>query len=167
MTPREIAACAVAVLVVVGVAAACDDIPPDRSKLVTDVPPPNSATAGDDAQPPAYEASVPDGGDAAPYTGAVLTACDTCVCAKDTSYCFAGATLRAPMGGAGKDAGDAGPPICTTSSGASATIGCTTLPAACAAKPTCACIIDALQPLYRCYLNCADDGSKWLVYCPS
>lgn len=165
-------------LVSIGSIGACSDkVQPTGSRLVTDVPPP-APPAPDDAQPPSYEASVPDGSDdGSPYTraDADLSACDGCECAKDTSYCFAGATLRAPIvrgGGAGTDGGgdgggDAGPTTCPTSSGATAKLGCTTLPAECAAKPTCACIIDTLQPFYRCYLNCADDGAKWLVYCPS
>ena len=170
MTPRALVASALGAVVAVGTIGACgDDIQPTGSRLIVDAPPPTPPPPGDDAQPPVYEASIPDGADDALYTrvDANLGACDSCICAKDTSFCFGGATLRAPMGGAGTDAGDAGPSVCPTASGATATIGCNTVPAACAAKPTCACIIDTLQPLYRCYLNCADDGSKFIVYCPN
>ncbi len=172
MTPRAMVACAFGSLLFFAMLGACDNIQPASSKLLTDVPPLPPPPPADDAQPPVYDAGIPDGAGDALYTraDANLGACNTCVCAKDTSFCFGGATLRAPVGGAGTDAGDAGdagPAICPTASSASPAVGCNTLPAACAAKPTCACIIDALQPLYRCYLNCADNGSEWLVYCPN
>ncbi len=172
MTLRAFVACALGSVVALGATFSCGDrIQPTGSSLVVDVPPPVPKPV-DDARPPDYDAGISDGSDASPYTraDADLKACDTCVCAKDTSFCFGGATLAAPVIIAGADAGDggdAGPAICPTASGAAAQVGCNTLPPACAAKPTCACIIDTLQPLYRCYLNCADDGSKWLVYCPS
>jgi hypothetical protein len=141
------------------VAVGCSDrIQPSGSTLVKDVPPPPPPPPDEDASGPGYDAGARDG-----YVpvDANYGACAGCVCAPETSYCFAGATPRA-------DALDAAPPpVCTTASGSPPQVGCNTVPAACAAKPTCACIIDTLQPLYRCYLNCRDDGDQKLVYCPN
>ncbi len=173
MTLRALAASGLAAVLAASAVGACSDrVQPTGSRLVVDAPPPVPPAPRDDAQPPSYDAGAPDG-DASLYArgdAANLSACKGCVCAKDVSFCFAGATLAFPRVGAGADAGDAGDPgpqICATASAPPAVVGCNTLPAACAAKPSCACIIDTLQPAYRCYLNCADDGTEWLVYCPN
>ena len=156
MKSRVIAGAAVALIVPSG--ACADKVQPAGSTLIKDAPPPSPSAPPDDAQPPAYDAGVI--GDT-PYTkaDADLGACSSCVCSPSTSFCFAGATLRAAM-----DSG--GPVPCTVASGATPQVGCNSLPAACAAKPSCECIIAALQPMYACYLNC-QAGSSWLVYCPN
>jgi hypothetical protein len=143
------------------IAAACADrVQPVGSNPVTNAPP---------APPPSDQDAAPapdDAGsslDAYPSVDANLHACAGCTCAPETSYCFAGASPRAPA-----DAGaDAAPGVCATASGSPPQVGCNAIPAACTATPTCACIIDVLQPLYRCYLNCSTNGDGMLVYCPN
>jgi hypothetical protein len=150
--------CAIAML---AFAACADRIQPAGSTLVKDVPPPPPPPDDQDAdQPPPYDAGIPDG-----YTpvDANYKACAGCVCAPSSSYCFAGASPRAP----GDAGGDGGPVTCTTASSSPPQVGCNTIPSACTATPNCACIIDFLQPLYRCYLNCRNDGDGMLVYCPT
>jgi hypothetical protein len=144
-------------------AAACDKVQPAGSTLVKDVPPAPPEPPADDGGQPLLDGPIY--GDAPVYTpfDADLGACSSCACAQGTSFCFGGGSTKAPTG----DGGDAGPKPCTTASTAIPEVGCNTLPAACAAKPTCACIIDTLQPSFRCYLNCQDDGKQFLVYCPN
>lgn len=63
---------------------------------------------------------------------------------------------------------DAGPPPppCSMLAAGSTTPGCTSLPAACSANPTCACLLMALQPLYdSCYLVCTPSPGYIEVYC--
>lgn len=159
MKSRVIAGAALAVAVVAG---ACGDkVQPAGSTLITDAPPPAPSAPPDDAQPPVFDAGTIDD---APYdvyakSDADLGACSSCICSTSTSYCFGGGTLRAAM-----DSG--GPVPCTVASGTAPQVGCNNLPAACAAKPSCECVIAALQPLVACYLNC-QAGSSWLVYCPN
>ena len=151
---------ALALAATASVAACGDKVQPTGSKLVTDVPPLPPPSTEDDASAPVFEAGASDGAlDAYLRVDANLGACSGCVCSPDTSYCFAGATPRAPT--------DGGPTACTVSTSATPEVGCNTLPSACTQKPTCACIIDTLQPLYRCYLNCQTSGDGFLVYCPN
>jgi hypothetical protein len=154
----------VVAVVLSGVLGACDSIPPAGSTLITDVPP-EPPPPPDDATPPPFEAGPIDSGPTdALYTvvDADLSACATCDCSPQTSFCFAGASPREPV-----DAGpDAGPGPCSVNPGPTPAIGCNALPAACTATPSCGCILSVLQPQYRCYLNCRTDGSGFLVYCP-
>ena len=141
-------------------AAACDDIPPTGSKLVSGVPPLHDAGNGEDedASQPLYDAGWAARDASAPID-ANMAACSGCVCPPETAFCFAGTTPRAsgPEGGA---------PACSVSTSSPPQVGCNALPAVCSADPTCACIIDTLQPLYACYLNCQDTQDGFLVYCP-
>jgi len=103
----------------------------------------------------------------APYPG--IGACDTCTCAATAGYCFGGATARLPLVApeardAGGDAGEGGLPACPILTATPAAIGCNALPAGCT---DCACVAEALQPAYSCYLVCAFDGAQMTVYCPN
>jgi hypothetical protein len=151
----------IALTIALLVVAACGDkIQPSGSTLVKDVPPQPPPPDDQDAASPVYDGAIPDG-----YTpvDANFQACAGCICAPKTSFCFAGASPRAP-GDAGDDGG---PTACTTASTSPPQVGCNTIPSACTATPNCACIIDNLQQFYRCYLNCRNDGDGMLVYCPS
>jgi hypothetical protein len=148
--------------VVMALAAACDKIQPVGSSLVRGVPPPPPPPPPEDASQPLLDSGLTGDGPVYEKFDADLTACSMCTCEQATSFCFAGATPRAPV-----DAGEGGVPPCTVASGPTPEIGCNAMPAECAATPTCGCILAALQPKYRCYLNCADDGSQFLVYCPN
>jgi hypothetical protein len=86
--------------------------------------------------------------------------CGGCACTPDAHYCFGGGTFRAPA--------EAGIPACALpEAGASVQVGCNALPAACAAAPTCDCILNAIQSQVRCYLVCQPLGGQLLVYCPT
>lgn len=111
-----------------------------------------------------------------------LTACSDCACTPDTHFCFGGGASRslspqiADAGAASSDAGDGGDgglaacPLPGSAGGGEAgtiQVGCNNLPAECAATPTCACVLNAIQPHFQCYLVCHDPGASLLVYCPS
>jgi hypothetical protein len=128
---------------------------------------------------PPIDANIPD----APLYDALgnyapLTACNGCTCSGDTHFCFGGGTPRGLAGpgdggtdeptDASVDAGDGGLPLCPVPSNpATVQVGCNALPAACAADPTCACVLTAIQPAFRCYLVCQNTSGLPQVYCPA
>ncbi len=150
-------------------------------------------TAGQDtgaAQPP------PDSGeDSADGYGPAVVACAACSCDPTMNYCFSGGAIATDNGGGvvpdSSDTGDgdtphlpvvqlaggfgepdgaadAGPPPppCPVLPAGSAQPGCIPLPASCAANPTCACVLGALQPQYTsCYLVCTPTPGFLSVYC--
>jgi hypothetical protein len=136
-------------------------------------------TAGQDA----YSASVPvtsDAGSDADAYGPALNTCASCSCDPTRNYCFSGGTPRAlssvPVhilsGGFGEPDGAAQanippPPPCPILDAGTMSNGCTPLPQACEATPTCACVLNALQPLYVCYLVCSPSPGFLEVYCPN
>lgn len=62
-------------------------------------------------------------------------------------------------------AAEAGPPLPACTAVAAGSLGCTPLPAACTASPTCGCLLTALQAQHTtCYLNCTT-GKGFDVYC--
>jgi hypothetical protein len=157
---------------VLSVVAACSSspTPPSGDRLVVDThptstttsppppPPPPPAASYDDAPtyPDVYQIGAPDG-----Y--APLAACKQCACAGTPdaapppvpSYCFGGGTNLTFNG------------TCGQGDGTTLVVGCNPIPAACAAKPTCACILAALPPSLGCYPVCAGTAPDFEVYCPN
>jgi hypothetical protein len=135
-------------------------------------------TAGEDAYSPPIPQPPSDGGEGGAtdsgYAPALGT-CSSCSCDPTKNYCFSGgtplmATRVFPLSGPGfgEPTPDAGPPPppCTLLPAGSVANGCTPLPAACAAAPSCTCLLGALQPLYSCYLVCTPTPGYLEVYCP-
>ena len=123
---------------------------------------PDPPSSGSDAAVadagPAYPADAPDG-----Y--APLSACGECACAAPGNYCFGGGSPRTARASSAP-ADDAALPACTLADPGGTQPGCYAVPAACTATPTCACVLNALQPRLACYLVCAA-GDPMRVYCPS
>jgi|GEM_PF-2051658 len=159
----------VVVTATIGAIAACDTSPPDAPKtgdrVVNDAPP---------QQKPPAAPQDPDDGGATPYrdgggdAAEALAICDTCKCAASQGqYCFGGATGETYRGTCLPDAGttEDGGPI-EDAAAPSRGVGCVAIPAACAKKPDCACILDALDAL-PCYPVCRDTKEGFEVYCPT
>lgn len=89
-----------------------------------------------------------------------LDTCRSCSCPSSSAFCFAGGihAITPP---------DAAPAACVIVDAGAVEPGCNTLPPACAAKPTCECVIAAIQPSFTCYLVCTPDPGYLLVYCPN
>jgi hypothetical protein len=91
-----------------------------------------------------------------------LGVCNTCACSSagtPPTYCFGGGTGQTTFDGKCADAATSAQPQ----------LGCNAIPAACAATPTCSCILTALGK-YPCYLVCGTGGgiaSDLSVYCPN
>lgn len=153
------------VLLPVAWAAACTDrVYPSSTEIPRTTTPPPPPEPMDDAA-----AGVPS--DAYAAGDVNLRACNGCICSPSTSFCFAGGSTRDPVITEGRDGGDAGdaeagPPMCPIVDAGVAAIGCNALPAACAKDRSCACILAALEPRFRCYLVCEETGGGPLVYCP-
>ena len=128
---------------------------------------------------PPMDAETTDASDAALYAdGPPQVTCGGCACTPDTHFCFSGGTVRgldttppkspADDSADASDGGDSGPPACPLPPDASTIqAGCNDIPSACAASPTCDCLLTALQPMYACYLVCRVPGPQFLVYCPN
>jgi hypothetical protein len=115
------------------------------------IPPPPPDT---DAQMDA--GLYPEGSSYAP----MLATCAACSCDTSKGFCFAGGIHFSGAPEAG--------PACSMVGGPDATVdGCNALPAACAATPTCGCVLEAIQPQFKCYLVCTPDNGYLLVYCPN
>ncbi len=142
-----------AVTIVASLAGGCDDVYPGSTPIPR-VDGSAAATPGPDLP---SDAGTDAPGDAAQTTDANLMACEGCICSADTNFCFGGARGRDPKT----------PPQCDVGDGSTPKAGCNRIPPACAAKPTCACIINDLQPGYGCYLVCRDTAAGFLVYCPT
>jgi hypothetical protein len=132
-------------------------------------PPPSDGGEGGDAY-------VYDSGDGNTYAPALDT-CSACSCDPSKNYCMSGGVLKADRpfpGGSGggfgepDGAAEAGPPPppCKILDAGSLGNGCIPLPSACKANPTCTCLLDALQPYYKCYLVCTPTPGYLEVYCP-
>jgi hypothetical protein len=88
------------------------------------------------------------------YAYAPLTVCSKCACEAGT-YCFGGGTGHTTFSGTCNHTGSSG----------GLDVGCEPLPATCASKPDCNCLIQALAPSISCYTECT--GTKALtLYCP-
>jgi hypothetical protein len=140
-------------------------------------------TAGQDAYSPPPPSSPSDAAsDADAYAAAAAaSACESCSCDPKVNYCFSGEALRMTFkdpihvilaAGFGEPDGAAEakappPPPCPVLTVGSTDDGCIPLPAACAATPTCACVLAALQPLYACYLDCSPTPGYLSVRCPN
>jgi hypothetical protein len=127
-----------------------------------------------DAQPPPPPPPPPGDGAAMyesgtdSYMAGPPPACaSTCTCNQAAAYCFLGVSGYNATGGG---TGDAALPACPVSDAGATATGCDPLPAACAQMPTCACVINALQPgitqQYHCVLDCTPDPGFIAVYCP-
>ena len=88
------------------------------------------------------------------------SACSSCSCDKRVGYCLENGTsltsTAAPIKG-----------FCGLAKTTAPAVGCNALPAACAANPTCACILDAVQPPLPCYPECTTGGGFFDVFCPT
>jgi hypothetical protein len=103
-----------------------------------------------------YLKTAPDG--YAPVQG-----CNTCACSSGGAdggpgtYCFGGGGGQTVF-----------PASCDVDAAAGITIGCNTIPAACAGldtKDTCPCILQQIG-MFPCYLVCAVSATGYTVYCP-
>jgi hypothetical protein len=87
-----------------------------------------------------------------PYDGSSTVAwCDQCACPAGT-YCFGGGRGYPLFSG-----------TCATGESTPTTVGCVTIPAACTATPTCACLLGAVGT--SCYSACIDRSTP-IVFCP-
>ncbi len=89
----------------------------------------------------------------------MLNTCAACSCSATKGFCFAG--------GVHLSGGPDAQPACAMVTGSTVEDGCNSLPAACAANPTCDCVLTAVQPQFQCYLVCSPDNGYLLVYCPN
>lgn len=171
---------AIAITAIAVVCAACGDSasPGGSGNTVIDDtrdqprPPANPDTPVDsgptDGEAPIYDGSLADGAAYQP-----LSACSGCTCSADSHYCFGGGRARAAptpqaRDASAEDGGDASLPACPLPASASTIqVGCNDLPAECAATPRCACVLNAIQPHFACYLVCQPGGDQLRVYCPS
>jgi hypothetical protein len=161
----------------VGVIAACNDAPPAPSGpgnvLVDDsmqdavAQLTQESGAPDVMYAPQGIGDAGDGGyglDGTASTGyadvqSPQTACSSCKCDRRVGYCLENGTT-VTFGA---------PPIdgfCALAKTPTPAVGCNALPAACAANPTCACILDAVQPPLGCYPECTTGGGFFDVFCP-
>jgi hypothetical protein len=138
-----------------------DDLENDTND--SDAQPPLPPTAPADAQ---IDAGLyPDG--ESTYAP-MLAQCAACECSAKKGFCFAGGVhfSNPPPSEAGASDAEA---ACSMVGGGSAGVvnGCNALPSACTANPTCACVLDAIQTQFACYLVCSPDDGYLLVYCPN
>jgi hypothetical protein len=88
------------------------------------------------------------------YAYAPLGVCSKCACEAGT-YCFGGGTGHTTFSGTCNHTGSSG----------GLDVGCEPLPAACASKPDCNCLIQTVGASITCYSECT--GTKSLtLYCP-
>jgi hypothetical protein len=135
-------------------------------------------TAGQDAYSPTPPPPPADGGGYEAGDGGyapALSTCGGCSCDPTKNYCFSGGVMKAVMPfpngvfgqpEGGPDASGPPPAPCPVLPAGTLGNGCVPLPAACAAAPTCDCLLDALQPSYKCYLVCTPSPGFLEVYCP-
>jgi hypothetical protein len=164
-----------------GAAWACSDSAQplgSGNKFINDTMGQDVYTPPQPAPPPADANSDADGNDSG--YAPVLSECASCSCDPAKNYCMSGGVRTADKkasrvsypygagGGFGEPDGAKGPPPppCPILDAGATGNGCIPLPAACAATPTCECLVVALQPLYSCYLNCSPTPGFLEVYCP-
>jgi hypothetical protein len=93
-----------------------------------------------------------DGGYVRGYAVSPIQVCKQCACEAGT-YCFGGGTGYTTFDG-------------TCTAGSTLGVGCQPLPTACATKPTCDCLFDALKANVHCYLVCSGTDDL-IAYCPN
>jgi hypothetical protein len=137
--------------------------------------------------------TLDSGADSADAYGSSMNACAACSCDPTKNYCYSGGStasapdgataaadtgtngdsagahfpLAIPLGGFGEPDGaaEAGPPLPACPMVAAGSLGCTPLPSACTASPSCTCLLGALQGQYStCDLNCTPTPG-FDVYC--
>jgi hypothetical protein len=85
------------------------------------------------------------------------SACSSCKCDMRVGYCL--------ENGPGLTASTAAPVSGFCGLASTLSIGCNALPAACASSPTCACVLDAVQPPLGCYPECTTSSGYIDVFC--
>jgi len=85
-------------------------------------------------------------------------ACSSCTCSDKVGFCLENGVTATVQG-----AGSGGQ--CPMAAAGAISIGCNPLPASCAANPTCACILDAVQPPATCYPECTTGNGYFDVFC--
>jgi len=85
------------------------------------------------------------------------TACSSCTCGEKRGFCLENGVT--PTVTAAPEAG-----VCALASPTSLAVGCNPLPDSCPV-PSCACIINAIQPPLGCYPQCTDSEGFFDVYC--
>jgi len=140
-----------------------DDSMQDAVATVTEdayiSPPQGVADAGDGSATGTYD-MMPEAGGSTGYADvqSPMAACSSCKCDKRVGYCLENGTsltsTAAPIQG-----------FCGLSKTAAPAIGCNALPAACAAAPTCECILDSVQPPLGCYPECSSAAGFFDVFC--
>ena len=121
----------------------------DRLVVDVSIPPPRPAE-------PEVDGGRSEGPYSKPDSSAARAICETCACSTNT-FCV-GAITNSTFGG-----------MCALD-GSALGIGCNDIPPACAATPTCPCILGTLGKI-GCYPVCSptssDAGDSFFVYCPS
>ena len=163
-----------------GAAIACSDTAKPLGKgdkFINDTTGQDAASQPPPPPPPPTDAPYDTGSDGYMYMPQLGT-CASCSCDPAKNYCFSGGTIKAahrifagmgPIFGeneGGEGGGGPPPPPCKILDAGTLTDGCIPLPPACAATPTCPCLVKALQPYYSCYLNCSPTPGYLEVYCP-
>jgi len=90
--------------------------------------------------------------------GSPATACASCTCSQTTSFCIENGLTTTVSGAA---AGGQ----CPMAPAGKLQIGCNPIPAACAANPTCGCLLDSVQPPVSCYPECTSTLGYFDVFC--
>jgi hypothetical protein len=127
----------------------------------TTAPTSSGTTGGDDASDdlPVYDVVLFDAGDPySSYDGGPAAFCQSCACPSATQFCFGGGAGNETLG------------TCTnaTAEAGSLLTGCDPYPTACAANPTCDCLISMLVGGdYPCYPVCANYNGYLVLYCPN
>jgi len=127
----------------------------------TTAPTSSATTSGDDASDdlPVYDVALFDAGDPySSYDGGPAAFCQSCACPTATQFCFGGGAGNETLG------------TCTnaTAEAGSLLTGCDPYPTACAATPTCDCLISTLVGGdYPCYPVCANYNGSLVLYCPN
>jgi hypothetical protein len=86
-------------------------------------------------------------------------ACSSCKCSNKYAFCLengaSSSVTAAPNAGG----------FCAYAPASTLEVGCNPFPAACAANPTCECLLDALQPPLPCYPECTTALGYFDVFC--
>jgi hypothetical protein len=113
-----------------------------------------------DAGDGGYEASLDAAYGSTGYqdVSSPMTACSSCKCDMRVGYCLENGSSTAFTSTV-----VAG--YCSLADTTTPAVGCNPLPAACKANPTCACVLDAVQPPLPCYPECTSDNGYIDVFC--
>jgi hypothetical protein len=85
-------------------------------------------------------------------------ACASCTCGENRGFCLENG-VTPTVTGAATDAG-----LCALATPTTLAIGCNPLPDSCP-KPTCECILNAIQPPLGCYPECTSAAGYFDVFC--